>query len=1509
MASDKAGQACPSNPERVLLHVGDDVPITPCRIWTRHLALESRARRTTKFQSSPPSQLKSLRLAYLPRLATRPCFRKPIALDSAHSHVTHQVPEQGAETVDSAASSRAKTTPSRAEAARRGSQHRAATPSSLHAASMPKRHRKKYSTRPAKRRRPSARHREEEYYELRDILDEKTEEGELWYLVDWENDASTGKEYEPSWELATNVTKPAIDAWEEKKLQRGGQDTIRTSPAVAESGNQPAHPASSKRRRSHSSADGRDPSPKRARTAVGLDRTSSPEDSAPKLGPQKVEIIVDISAAPAVDPSEYTFIPASQTSAVAKDAASQRTIPDSQEDSITQSTLAAFTDITESQQAQSAAEGIVVDQSVPEVSLTEIPSHQPGHSAEHCEAPSVLLDRESRSGSLALDSGAEPLNASVDEAEIATVSSAGEFLTQPPYYDIPLPSQEFRNPIRDSPSPSTSSISDFKSATSSPLLSYQAAQLVQPIPSDNDGSGHIITQTREPSERSQEGAILEATSTAQDGKSTSGVSNLIVSRSRLSTLAKSDQNSIQFSPWSGRSYNKRPPALSLRSMDPPPPSGPLWGEGRDAIQELKAAIPNFNSQPFNPSQDILPHPERGMQPAVERAAFRDAREELRAAIPKFDFLGSRPSEGAEATSPEPPKFRSAVDELREGMNSALARQREKMGGDPSSPPFSFLNAPTPNLSTQLPVIGAHNPAFEQLPTTVAPSDLTTSLELPQVVDHDSEMFTDNPQVYEPPVPLSVSPNADSVPDETEDEHQRLIVTLPMAANTRSMYLDTVKKNRAIMSQFGSIFSDSLSRVPDPSLVAKIDSFFESLQKFCDLPAYWDSLPSMTAQEKTKHATNSNSKFSFVYEFLMALSGVHARVLILSLPGLVSQYLEALVATILDSLKELGPIPSITTADVSENLSKFQGAGIDVVILFDEAARSAKLPTNLGYESTLVLALTTTYSVEHIDLELRQEEPDLKGLEKKNALNLAIAQVQKYLETPERGYPEPHDAAETFANFLKNPESGISWGHQYLPSDVFELWRSSQIPDTQTDTPETSNIRKRPLIDDNIIVTKRPKMMERAASAQISELLRDCLAAHAITEANHTATMNVPIAQLERLAAKIFNLEEKLASQNTLYSQMRDLAKSQENQRLSWEKTVKRFEPKYLEALNDRKKFEKEAKEATKEATKKVKEVEEQLETRKAEVESLKERVRVLESDLSSATNALQNSSIPEVAKLAQLEQELKDERAQTEVFKSKAAKLEEHAEYLRQRHQDSSSEHGLRERQITELQQEIAQLKQRDTSNALKAQQIHAKNEFNIMTKQIKEQKAIIYDRERELDRVKDELKTLKSNRRETRSPRPGGVMSPRPSRSATAAGSRGTSPALPPSSDPAAPGEQVGAALKKKTGRAAKSNAKPAQTDTNTNTVSYKRVTRSKMNTDALEAPAKFNFDALVTPEKNRDALGRTAMDVDSSPPTFQTNLGAAKKMKETATEDTKRRRTGGAAKRLASIAKPVNK
>lgn len=71
-------------------------------------------------------------------------------------------------------------------------------------------------------------------------------------------------------------------------------------------------------------------------------------------------------------------------------------------------------------------------------------------------------------------------------------------------------------------------------------------------------------------------------------------------------------------------------------------------------------------------------------------------------------------------------------------------------------------------------------------------------------------------------------------------------------------------------------------------------------------------------------------------------------------------------------------------------------------------------------------------------------------------------------------------------------------------------------------------------------------------------------------------------------------------------------------------------------------------------------------------------------------------------------------------------------------------------------------------------------------------------------------------------------------------------------------------------------------QIDTDTDSVSHERVTRSKMKKDAeiSRRPAKFNFDALVTPEKNRDALGRNAMNVDSSP-TFRTKVGAAEKRK----------------------------
>ncbi|KAK5257263.1 hypothetical protein LTR16_001159 [Cryomyces antarcticus] len=68
-----------------------------------------------------------------------------------------------------------------------------------------------------KRRRAS-----EQEYTVKGILEKKTIDGTVSYLLDWDNHPVTGESYEPSWEPYWNVGKPLIDDW--KKEQESTQD-------------------------------------------------------------------------------------------------------------------------------------------------------------------------------------------------------------------------------------------------------------------------------------------------------------------------------------------------------------------------------------------------------------------------------------------------------------------------------------------------------------------------------------------------------------------------------------------------------------------------------------------------------------------------------------------------------------------------------------------------------------------------------------------------------------------------------------------------------------------------------------------------------------------------------------------------------------------------------------------------------------------------------------------------------------------------------------------------------------------------------------------------------------------------------------------------------------------------------------------------------------------------------------------------------------------------------------
>lgn len=224
----------------------------------------------------------------------------------------------------------------------------------------------------------------------------------------------------------------------------------------------------------------------------------------------------------------------------------------------------------------------------------------------------------------------------------------------------------------------------------------------------------------------------------------------------------------------------------------------------------------------------------------------------------------------------------------------------------------------------------------------------------------------------------------------------------------------------------------------------------------------------------------------------------------------------------------------------------------------------------------------------------------------------------------------------------------------------------------------------------------------------------------------------------------------------------------------------------MDALRDRHTFEKQCKKAVEAASAAT----ERLEAQKTELDALQEKNRLLESKLTEARDTLANSTIPDIAKVAQAEKDRDEALATAEKLEKKVRGVQNEADYSRKAYQDASNAHTGLNQEHQELKSKATEFERRASENLLKIHQIHAQNEMNEVNRQIDELQATLDNRERELERAKEELKLLRSGRRETRqasvprSPRMG-VMSPRPARGAVGAGasSRGTSPA-PMSSD-----------------------------------------------------------------------------------------------------------------------------
>lgn len=248
-------------------------------------------------------------------------------------------------------------------------------------------------------------------------------------------------------------------------------------------------------------------------------------------------------------------------------------------------------------------------------------------------------------------------------------------------------------------------------------------------------------------------------------------------------------------------------------------------------------------------------------------------------------------------------------------------------------------------------------------------------------------------------------------------------------------------------------------------------------------------------------------------------------------------------------------------------------------------------------------------------------------------------------------------------------------------------------------------------------------------------------------------------------------------------------------------TVNKIQKSFMDALRDRGIFEAESKAAAA-ATESAKK---QLEATKATADALKEDNEALLRKMIEAHAMLAKSENPEVARMAQLQADQWEAEKKIQALEKKLKSTETDLGYARRAYQDGTNAFADVNAENAELKARTKELEQKASENLLRIHQTNQQAEVDEFRRLWQDQQAITRDRERELERIREELRLLKNGRRETRqqsvprSPRMG-VISPRPgtargvsgqqySSTAVGAGSRGTSPATPAALPDAAAG------------------------------------------------------------------------------------------------------------------------
>ncbi|PFH58873.1 hypothetical protein XA68_13097 [Ophiocordyceps unilateralis] len=696
---------------------------------------------------------------------------------------------------------------------------------------------------------------------------------------------------------------------------------------------------------------------------------------------------------------------------------------------------------------------------------------------------------------------------------------------------------------------------------------------------------------------------------------------------------------------------------------------------------------------------------------------------------------------------------------------------------------------TPNLATSsVPNLATiSTPNVETISAPNLETISTPNLETSNIFDSSAQA---PPQMGQgdPPEQASSQSSTDAGLSLAQREH---VVTLPFQSSQRPIYDEVLVNSKRVVTELSTIFNGDTWVEPTESLVSKVDELLGRLFNTCDFPpdVIGSALAGLPPRQLARYLCDAGSKFIFIFELLQGVRK-DTRFLIIArsdaLLRLLSHLAEALeVEWTCEAMGKRQSAISASAARVTLALpgDDTNGSDYDVVIGFDHSYAAWRASSSLSSEAAgfgakkpLMLHLVTTHTIEHFNQHLPQE---LTSVERKHALLSGVVNARPLINDPERGYPEPHEVAGTFVDYINGSTDTIA----YLPIPIPDVLDPSPSQ-TETDGLLQDDGRKRKHDGTNDEHAKRARLLSNGPTVGENEppLPDDVQTLLGRVEAAEPSDVrvNVSLSVLQALAEKFVECERRAAA-NDAEQEYKAVISRLEEQVKDHERTTEKIYKAHRKALEDRSTFEAEkckadaAVEAVEKAT-------------RIEVEKKQKRVEELEAVVARLTSDLDVGESP----LARTNRLLEEANSRERQLEKRLENAKAETEYAMNRYQEASSAASASQTEVSGLQADVELLQRKASDNLVRVQEIQQQSEVRIMAQENAGLKSQIQERDREMERVREELRQLKNGRRETRqvsvprSPRTG-VMSPRPhGRAYGGSGSRGTSPGAGPALDAA---------------------------------------------------------------------------------------------------------------------------